>query len=112
MFAVGILPALVTFFFRRELPDTAPLQQQYTRPFRTLFSPEFRRTTVLASLLATFVLFAYWGLFTWLPGFLAAPKSAGGAGLSIVRTSGWISLSKILSRTPVTLGKCYSSSNY
>jgi MFS family permease len=40
--------------------------------------------------LATSVLFAYWGLATWLPGFLAAPKSQGGAGLNILRTSAWI----------------------
>ncbi|MDP9169522.1 MAG: MFS transporter, partial [Acidobacteriota bacterium] len=34
--------------------------------------------------------FAYWGLFTWIPGFLSASKARGGAGLSIVRTSGFI----------------------
>ena len=39
---------------------------------------------------ATSVLFAYWGLFTWIPGFLSASRERGGAGLSIVRTSGFI----------------------
>jgi MFS family permease len=50
------------------------------------------RTTVLTTTLATTVLFGYWGLFTWLPGFLSAPASQGGAGLSIVRTSAWVFL--------------------
>jgi MFS family permease len=51
---------------------------------------EWRRRTMLASALATAVLFAYWGLFTWIPGFLSASRESGGAGLSIVRTSGFI----------------------
>jgi MFS family permease len=37
-----------------------------------------------------FVLFAYWGLFTWMPSFLARPLEQGGAGLGIVRSSAWI----------------------
>jgi MFS family permease len=40
--------------------------------------------------LTTCVLFAYWGLFTWVPAYLASPVESGGAGMSIVRSSGWI----------------------
>jgi MFS family permease len=36
------------------------------------------------------VLFAYWGLFTWMPAFLAKPLDQGGAGLGIVKSSAWI----------------------
>ena len=36
------------------------------------------------------MLFAYWGLNTWLPGFLSAPRSQGGAGLNVIQTSTWI----------------------
>jgi MFS family permease len=32
-------------------------------------------------------LFAYWGLFTWMPRFLSAPIAEGGRGLSIAQTS-------------------------
>ena len=34
-------------------------------------------------------LFAWWGLFTWVPRFLSMPVTEGGRGLSIVQTSGW-----------------------
>ena len=34
-------------------------------------------------------LFAWWGLFTWVPRFLSMPAAEGGRGLSIVATSGW-----------------------
>jgi MFS family permease len=46
--------------------------------------------TFFATGLATSVLFAYWGLFTWLPAFLSAPVEQGGGGLNIARTSAWI----------------------
>ena len=34
-------------------------------------------------------LFAWWGLFTWVPRFLSMPVVEGGRGLSIVKTSAW-----------------------
>jgi MFS family permease len=41
-------------------------------------------------LLGSCVQFAYWGIFFWLPGFLARPIAQGGAGMGIVRSLGWI----------------------
>ena len=35
-------------------------------------------------------MFGWWGLFTWIPSYLARPVDLGGAGLSIVRSSTWI----------------------
>ena len=35
-------------------------------------------------------LFAWWGVFTWVPRFLALPVAKGGHGLGIVGTSTWI----------------------
>jgi MFS family permease len=35
-------------------------------------------------------MFAYWGLFTWMPGFLAMPVEKGGAGLGIAKAPMWI----------------------
>lgn len=92
MFWIGVLPALITVWIRRNVPEP-PVWLNRTEPAGSLFeifrSP-LRRVTLIATALATTVLFAYWGVFTWLPGFLAAPKSAGGAGFGIVKTSGWI----------------------
>jgi MFS family permease len=34
-------------------------------------------------------LFAWWGLFTWVPRFLSLPVAQGGRGLNIVQTSAW-----------------------
>lgn len=92
MFLIGVLPALITVWIRRNVPEP-PVWRERTGPAGSLwdiFRAPLRRVTIVATMLATTVLFAYWGVFTWLPGFLAAPKSAGGAGFSVVKTSGWI----------------------
>ena len=91
LFLVGLLPALLTIGIRRKVKEPEIWTQKQTRqPLSNLFRPPLGRRTLIATTLATSVLFAYWGLFTWLPGFLSAPLAEGGAGLSIVRTSGWM----------------------
>jgi MFS family permease len=58
--------------------------------FRDILRPPLRRFTLLATTMAAALLFAYWGLFTWIPAFLSSPISAGGAGLGLVKSSAWI----------------------
>jgi MFS family permease len=91
LFLTGVLPALLTVWIQRKVKESSIwTAKRQSASLAILFRPPFLRNTVLATLLATSVLFAYWGLFTWLPGFLSAPASQGGAGLSILRTSGWV----------------------
>jgi MFS family permease len=40
--------------------------------------------------MCSFLLFAYWGAFTWIPGYLATPVEKGGAGLSLVKSLTWV----------------------
>jgi MFS family permease len=100
LFAIGVLPALLTLWIRKKVkePDAwrnrnaaragSPAKER--NAFAVLFGPEFRSKTLLATLLSACVQFANWGLFFWLPGFLARPVEQGGAGMSIVRSAGWI----------------------
>ena len=100
LFLVGVLPALLTIWIRRRVPEPAvwnvaqtssvQLSQFFKEKLNAIFQPALLRRTLIATLLTSFVLFAYWGLFTWLPGFLSKPLVQGGAGMSIVKTSGWI----------------------
>jgi len=91
LFLAGLFPALLTLGIRRKVTEPEVWTKRTQRaPLRNLFRPPLGRRTLVATALATAVLFAYWGLFTWLPGFLSAPLAEGGAGLGIVRTSGWI----------------------
>ena len=91
LFLTGLAPALLALAIRRSVPEP-PLWK--ARPaggsFRQIFRPPLGRRTLAATSLTTSVLFAYWGLFTWIPGFLSAGAAEGGAGLSILGTSAWI----------------------
>ncbi|HTJ24216.1 MAG TPA: MFS transporter [Gemmatimonadaceae bacterium] len=96
LFAFGALPALLTLWVRRRVDEpelwaaTKRAGATATNPYRVLFSAEFRRRTLLACLLASLLQFAYWGLFFWLPNLLATPIDKGGAGMSVVKSTGWL----------------------
>lgn len=95
LFLVGVLPAFAVVWVRRKVKEPEVWTQRPRRLapaeiFQALFGPSLRRRTVLAILLTSSVQFAYWGLFFWVPNFLASPVEAGGAGMTLVRTMGWI----------------------
>ena len=96
LFAFGALPALVTLWVRRRVEEPALWSESRRRgatianPYRLLFGREFRRRTLLACLLASLLQFAYWGLFFWLPNLLASPVGQGGAGMTVVKSTGWL----------------------
>jgi MFS family permease len=93
LFLLGVLPALVTLWMRRGIREP----EKWTAPAHSiggamagLFRAPMRRGVLMMASLCSFLLFGYWGLFTWLPAYLASPVEQGGAGLGIVRTSAWI----------------------
>jgi MFS family permease len=91
LFLVGVLPALMTLVIRRRLSEPPVWERRAPGAVPgALFRGRLGRTTLAATALTTSVLFGYWGLFTWLPSFLASPASAGGAGLSLARSSAWM----------------------
>jgi MFS family permease len=91
LFLIGILPAFLTVWIQRKVKEPEIwINRPKPSPITELFHAPLAKRTFLATALATSVLFAYWGVATWLPGFLSAPKSQGGAGLNILRTSAWI----------------------
>ncbi len=93
LFLTGIVPALGAMALRGKLkePEIWRASRTHKQPGAIeIFRGVLLRRTVLGSALAAAVLFAYWGLFTWIPGFLSASRETGGAGLSIVKTSGFV----------------------
>lgn len=96
MFVVGALPALLVLWVRRDVEEPAVWRARRetgapaVNPWRMLFGGKLIDRTLLGTLLMTTALFGYWGLFTWLPAFLASPVSRGGAGMSVVKSMPWI----------------------
>ena len=95
LFLIGAAPALLAFIVRRTVEEPAlwrEQQQQQRAPARwsEIFGPEYRRRVILATLVASSVLVAFWGVTSWLPAFLASPVSEGGAGLTMTKSSLWL----------------------
>jgi MFS family permease len=91
-FLVGLAPAAFTLWIQRKVEEPRIWLTRKREPvsLMILLRPPLRRITLWATALATSVLFAYWGVFTWLPTFLASPANEGGGGLDIMHTSAFI----------------------
>ena len=91
LFAAGTLPALLTLWIRRDVPEPEIWKRvEHRDSLQVLFKPPLLRRMIVATAICTATLFAYWGLFTWIPAYLASPVSAGGAGLGLVKSVAWI----------------------
>ncbi len=127
VFFVGILPALLTLWIQRSVPESDMWEEQErmrsqrtnlkfpgrdaaTRnavesqaasrvsaatvqsdpnaaSFSRIFLPPFVRLTFALLLFNFFGMFAWWGLFTWLPPYLSLPVKHGGRGLGVMGTT-------------------------
>src|SRR5207302_1044105 len=116
VFFVGILPAVVTLWIQRSVPEsemwrerTLPRdagrgEESKSPPFDKLkagflardarngapdsmgiiFRPPFVKHTFALLLFNFFGMFAWWGLFTWLPPYLSLPVEQGGRGFGVL----------------------------
>jgi MFS family permease len=96
LFLAGVVPAFLTIWIRRSVPEP-PVWMRAERArraaansFAVIFSAPLFRTTLLTIALCSAVQFAYWGVFFWLPAFLARPVAHGGAGMGVVTSVWWI----------------------
>src|SRR5208337_2609703 len=113
VFFVGILPALVTLWIQNRVPES-PMWKEHRRlvqnqkleprgtpfdfaqgrlrtqgagSFFVIFRAPYRKSTIVLLLLNFFGLFAWWGLFTWIPPYLSLPVEQGGRGFGIMGTT-------------------------
>ncbi|MGE0455928.1 MAG: MFS transporter [Vicinamibacteria bacterium] len=94
VFFVGVLPALVVFWIRRDVPESELwLKHQASGErgsLRVLWRKDIRWHGILATAMNAFGMFGYWGLFTWIPAYLALPVALGGRGLDLMQTTTWL----------------------
>lgn len=107
VFFVGAIPAVLTYFVRRNVEeseiwvknqkDAASLgkTESSLKLIANLFSQELAWRTLVATLICSCCLFAYWGAFTWIPGYLSMPISKGGAGLTLFKSLNWIIIMQV-----------------
>jgi MFS family permease len=94
VFFVGVLPALVILWIRRKVPESEMWEQHRGGSggesaasatkvgFGDIFSQQYVKKTMALLLLNFFGMFAWWGLFTWVPAYLTLPAAEGGRGFS------------------------------
>jgi MFS family permease len=96
VFFVGVLPALVVFWIRRDVPESELwLRHKASAPsrsLRALWRKDLRRNGILATAMNACGMFGYWGLFTWIPAYLSLPIAEGGRGLDLMKTTTWLIL--------------------
>ncbi len=98
LFWLGILPALLVIYIRRKVPEPAIFcadaraargsRREAGAPLRVfldIFRPPLLRTTILATLLSTGMMAAYYSITTWLPTFLANERH-----LSVGASTGYL----------------------
>ncbi|HXK11230.1 MAG TPA: MFS transporter [Vicinamibacteria bacterium] len=93
VFFVGVLPALAVLWIWSEVPES-PMWLERGRPrgasLAAMWRPDIRWKGVVATVMNACGMFGYWGLFTWIPGYLALPEAQGGRGLGIVASLTWV----------------------
>jgi MFS family permease len=108
VFFAGILPALLTLWIQRDVPESKMWERQKHGWLREncagtevgrrdlsnrssgiseLFRLPYAKHTVALLFFNFFSLFAWWGLFTWMPPYLSLPVSQGGRGFGVVGTT-------------------------
>lgn len=91
VFFAGLLPALFTIWVRRRVREPEGWQAAAASPVpvRALFRGSLGWRLLSATSMNAATLFAWWGLFFWVPAFLSMSRAHGGRGLSILQTSTW-----------------------
>jgi MFS family permease len=96
VFFVGILPAVITLWIQRRVPESEMWQEQKSASDGSriadgscvstmdIFRPPYVRHTFALLLFNFFGMFAWWGLFTWLPPYLSLPVDQGGRGFGVM----------------------------
>ncbi|HXZ26672.1 MAG TPA: MFS transporter [Terriglobales bacterium] len=94
-FFVGVVPALLTLWIYKRVPESEMWQEHRAErqaaaesgevagaPLSELFHSRYLKPTVALTLMNFLGMFGWWGLFTWVPSFLSLPVEQGGRGFS------------------------------
>ena len=86
VFFVGVVPALFTVWIQQRVEEPEIWKTRAVPHARgrldAIFAPPMRSVTIAITLMNACTLFAWWGLNSWVPGYLRLPADKGGVGLS------------------------------
>jgi MFS family permease len=110
VFFVGVLPALITLWIQKDVPESELWKRRQTSSttvgidsqirFSELFGSLYRRRTLSLLLMNTFGMFGWWGLFTWIPPYLSLPVDQGGRGFGTLSTTALLVFLNLVGMAP------------
>ncbi|MBI5680764.1 MAG: MFS transporter [Methanobacterium sp.] len=108
-FIISVLPAIMVIFIRKKLPESdvwlkrskSNIKHEFSSfsslktvisksKFMLLFSKEYRKTFLLALILAVFGMSAYWFTYSWMPDYLHNEKH-----FSLVKSALWVIVTQV-----------------
>ena len=89
-FFVGILPALAVLWIRRKVPEPEVFKQARTAPGERPSLRAFWRPLTVLTAANTCGMFAWWGLFSWIPAYLMLDPAHGGRGFNLLNLTGFL----------------------
>ncbi|SAL83071.1 major facilitator family transporter [Caballeronia terrestris] len=94
MFGVGLLPAILVLYVRRNLREPARIASDSNEPkvsmwrqVTQVFQPRVLKTTIIGAVLGTGAHGGYYAIMTWLPTFLSKERH-----LSVLNTGGYLAV--------------------
>lgn len=106
VFFVGVFPALVALWIQRRVPESELFHERCrANPdrqagFGELFAARYGGRMVTLFLMNCFGMFAWWGLFTWIPPYLSLPVEQGGRGFGMMNTTGLLVFLNLVGMAP------------
>jgi MFS family permease len=103
VFFAGILPAGIVFWIQRSVPEPPLWEQARTSAVsgdRMRALRHSLRPLAILTLVNTFGMFGWWGLFTWIPAYLVLPLAQGGRGFTAVNLTGFLVIINLLGMLP------------
>lgn len=105
-FFISVLPALLVIIIRKKLPESDVWLKKKVEnhesglgnlknrlknsEFSTLFKKEYRKTFLLALILAIFGMSTYWFTYSWMPDYLYAERH-----FSLAKSAQWVIITQI-----------------
>jgi MFS family permease len=105
VFFVGVLPALLTVWIRHDVPEPKMWQEyvqqdRASRPNKSVLWKAAMPQLLAMLSMNTFGMFAWWGLFTWIPAYLALPASQGGRDFNVLGMTSFLVVLNLAAMLP------------
>ncbi|MGE5343329.1 MAG: MFS transporter [Candidatus Omnitrophota bacterium] len=105
VFFIGFFPALLIFWIQRHVEEPeiwkkakvahSHEKKKIKESLMEIMRPPYLKRTLITTTLNAGTMFAWWGLFTWIPAYLSLPVTDGGMGLNVTKTSTWVIIQQL-----------------